>query len=144
MTRRVCKDISVGPWRLPKGELIALSPYVIQRDARWFDSPDDFRPERFLPDAPEIPRGAWIPFGTGPRVCIGQHFAMMEIGLIAAMLMQRFHIHWPQGAAWPAVDLAVTLRPAKAMVLNLEVRALPGAVSVQDRQRRAGVAAHHA
>ena len=135
MTRRACKDIRVGPWRLPKGQLIALTPYVIQRDARWFDHPDDFRPERFLPDAPEVPRGAWAPFGTGPRVCIGQHFAMLEIGLIAAMLMQRFHLHWPQGAAWPAVDLAVSLRPAKAMVLNLKLRARPSLASPQDRQQ---------
>ena len=124
MTRRATKDITVGPWRVSKGDLIALSPYVIQRDARWFEQPDQFRPERFLPDAPEVPRGAWMPFGAGPRVCIGQHFAMLEVGLIAAMLLQRFRMHWPQGTAWPAVDLAVSLRPAKSMVLNLETRGM--------------------
>jgi hypothetical protein len=63
---------------------------------------------------------------------------MLEIGLIAAMLMQRFHLHWPQGAAWPAVDLALSLRPAKAMVLNLALRATPGLASPQDRQQIAG------
>ena len=66
---------------------------------------------------------------------------MLEIGLIAAMLMQRFHIHWPRGAAWPAVDLAVTLRPAK---LNLALRATPGLPSPQDGQQIAGFAAQHA
>jgi cytochrome P450 len=123
-TRRTCKDVTIGPWRLPKGHLIALTPYVIQRDARWFESPEIFRPERFLPDAPDTPRGAWFPFGTGPRVCVGQHFAMLEMGLIAAMLMQRFKLHWPQNAAWPASDLAVTLRPATAITLDLELRAI--------------------
>jgi len=48
---------------------------------------------------------------AGPRVCIGQHFAMLEMGLIAAMLIPRFQLEWPAGAAWPKGDLAVTLRP---------------------------------
>lgn len=121
-TRRTCKDVTIGPWRLPKGHLIALTPYVIQRDARWFECPEVFKPERFLPDAPDIPRGTWMPFGTGPRVCIGQHFAMLEMGIIAAMLIQRFSLTWPHDAPWPAENLAFTLRPATAMVLNLERR----------------------
>lgn len=123
MTRRAIKDVTVGPWTLPKGHLIAFTPYVIQRDARWFTSPDEFKPERFLPDAPDIPRGAWLPFGTGPRVCIGQHFAMLEMGLIAAMLMQRFSLTWPEGVPWPEGDLAVTLRPARPIRLKLNPRA---------------------
>jgi cytochrome P450 len=122
-TRRACRDVTVGPWTLPKGHLMAFTPYVIHRDARWFESPDAFQPERFLPGAPEIPRGAWMPFGTGPRVCIGQHFAMLEMGLIAAMLMQHFRLEWPEGAPWPKGDLAVTLRPAQAIRLKLHPRA---------------------
>ena len=121
-TRRACRDVTVGPWTLPKGHLMAFTPYVIHRDARWFESPDAFKPERFLPGAPDIPRGAWMPFGTGPRVCIGQHFAMLEMGLIGAMLMQRFNLVWPEGAAWPEGDLAVTLRPAQAIRLRLHAR----------------------
>jgi cytochrome P450 len=137
MARRACTDVTVGPWTLPKGDLIAFTPYVIQRDARWFDTPNAFKPERFLPGAPEIPRGAWIPFGTGPRVCIGQHFAMLEMGLIAAMLMQRFSLHWPEAAAWPEGDYAITLRPATPMRLQLKSRdgaAHPG-TSVQKDPR---------
>lgn len=121
-TRRACRDVTVGPWTLPKGHLMAFTPYVIHRDARWFESPDAFKPERFLPGAPDIPRGAWMPFGNGPRVCIGQHFAMLEMGLIGAMLMQRFNLVWPEGAAWPEGDLAVTLRPAQPIQLRLHAR----------------------
>lgn len=121
-TRRALQDITVGPWTVPKGQLIAFTPYAIQRDARWFKSPDEFKPERFLPGAREVPRGAWMPFGTGPRVCIGQHFAMLEMGLIATMLMQRFQLEWPQIAPWPEGDLAVTLRPASTIRLKLHPR----------------------
>lgn len=122
-TRRALKDLQVGPWTVRQGQLIAFTPYVIQRDARWFESPDDFKPERFLPGAPEVPRGAWMPFGTGPRVCIGQHFALLEMGLMAAMLMLRFKLEWPDGVQWPEGDLAVTLRPAQAIRLKLHPRA---------------------
>lgn len=118
-TRRTCQDIAVGPWTIPKGELIAFTPYVIQRNSRWFESPDDFRPARFLSDAPDIQRGAWIPFGVGPRVCIGQHFAMLEMGVIAAMLLQRFQLVWPSEQAWPQTNLAVSLRPATMMRVQL-------------------------
>jgi cytochrome P450 len=121
-TRRALQDIQVGPWTVPQGHLIAFTPYVIQRDPRWFESPDDFKPERFLPGAQDIPRGVWMPFGTGPRVCIGQHFALLEMGLIAAMLMQRFRLEWPEGAQWPEGDLAVTLRPAHPIRLKLHPR----------------------
>jgi cytochrome P450 len=65
-----------------------------------------------------------MPFGTGPRVCIGQHFALLEMGLIAAMLMQRFRLEWPEGEPWPESDLAVTLRPAQAIRLKLHQRAV--------------------
>lgn len=120
-TRRACQNIKAGPWTIPKGSLIAITPYVIQRDPRWFDAPDEFRPERFM-NSIEIPRGTWMPFGVGPRVCIGQHFAMLEMGLIAAMLMQRFGLTWPEDATWPKTNLGVTLRPATPMVLNITPR----------------------
>ena len=122
MTRRAIKDVKVGSWTLPKGQLIAFTPYIIQRDPRWFESPAEFKPERFLPGAPTMPRGTWMPFGTGPRVCIAQHFAMLEMGLMAAMLMQRFRLEWPEGAQWPEGDLAVTLRPAQPIRLQLHQR----------------------
>ncbi len=122
MTRRTIKDVKVGSWTLSKGQLIAFTPYVIQRDPRWFESPDEFKPERFLPGAPDVPRGAWMPFGTGPRVCIGQHFAMLEMGLIAAMLMQRFRLVWPEDATWPELNLGLTLRPHHPIRLNFVLR----------------------
>lgn len=123
MTRRATRDVACGSWRIAKGDLIAITPAVIQRDERWFSEPDRFMPERFLPGAPEIPRGAWIPFGTGPRVCLGQHFAMMEMAIIAAMVLQRFSLDWPASQPWPQREVGITLRPGSKMGLVLRPRA---------------------
>jgi len=119
LSRRATAEFEVGGYRIPQGALLLLAPGLIQRDARWFPDPEAFKPERFAPDAPEIPRGAWMPFGAGPRVCLGQHFAMTEITLIAAMLLQRFAISPAHGAVEPRPLLNITLRPATPLRLRL-------------------------
>ena len=119
LSRRATAEFEVGGYRVPKGALLMLAPGLIQRDARWFPDPEAFRPERFAADAPEIPRGAWMPFGAGPRVCLGQHFAMTEITLIAAMLLQRFRFSPVPGAPAPKPLLNITLRPATPLHLRL-------------------------
>ncbi len=128
MTRRTTRPITLGGHAIPAGALLRITPWVLQRDPRSFESPEAFRPERFLPDAPPPPRGAWLPFGAGPRVCIGQHFAMLEMTLVAAMLLQRCTLALPPGAA-PAVPVVnVTLRPRGGVQLVLRRRAsTPGA-----------------
>ena len=122
MTRRATQDLQVGPWTIPKGTLVRLTPWVLQRDARVFDDPDTFRPDRFLPGAPPPARGAWMPFGTGPRVCIGQHFAMLEMTLVAALLLQRYRLVLPPGTAPAELMLNVTLRPRGGVRLTLARR----------------------
>ncbi|MFN9506651.1 MAG: cytochrome P450 [Rubrivivax sp.] len=88
MSRRVKRALQLGPWTLPAGAMLRITPAVIQRDARWFPEPDAFRPERFVSTAAAPPRGTWMPFGTGPRVYIGQHFAVLEMTLIAPLRLQ--------------------------------------------------------
>lgn len=124
MGRRVRRGFPLGGWPVPAGALLRISPWVIQRDARWFDEPLVFRPARFLPDAPPPPRGAWLPFGTGPRVCIGQHFAMLEMTLVAALLLQRYALD-AGGRPWPRSRLGVTLRPVGGLPMRL-ARRQPG------------------
>lgn len=120
MSRRAVRDLKVGPWDVPAGSMLRLCPWVAHHDPRWFPEPEVFRPERFTADAPPLPRGAWMPFGTGPRVCIGQHFAMLEMTLIAAMLLQRYDLAVvPGDATRPQARLNVTLRPAGGMFLQL-------------------------
>jgi cytochrome P450 len=64
--------LTIGGYEIAKGSLITVSPFVTQRDSRWFDQPDRFEVDRFLtPRADEVPANAYFPFGAGPRACIG-------------------------------------------------------------------------
>ncbi len=123
MSRRTTAPITLGGVAVPKGALLRITPWVLHRDERWFAQPGRFMPERFLEGAPEIPRGAWIPFGLGPRVCIGQHFAMLEMALLAAMLLQRYHLRLPDAVPPVQPRLHVTLRPQHPIGLWLSRRA---------------------
>ncbi|NML15533.1 cytochrome P450 [Azohydromonas sp. G-1-1-14] len=122
MSRRTTREITVGGWTLPRGAVLYITPWVLQRDPRWWDAPASFRPERFLPEAPAHPRGAYLPFGVGPRVCIGQHFAMLEMTLVAAMLLQRYELALPLGTPPAEPVLRVALRPKGGLQLWLRRR----------------------
>lgn len=125
MTRRLTRAVRVGGVTLPARTLVRVTPWVLHRDPRWWPEAEAFRPERFLPSpdgqAPDIPRGAYIPFGLGPRVCLGQHFAVLEMTLIAALLLQRFELA-PADTAVPRPRMAVTLRPEGGLRLRLTRR----------------------
>lgn len=122
LTRRAVKEIKVGHWTIPQRSMIIVAPWVLHNDARSFPQPEAFRPERFMPDAPPLPRSAWMPFGLGPRVCIGQHFAMTEMTLVAAMLLQRYELSKEQGQPEPVAQLNLTLRPARTLFLRMRRR----------------------
>lgn len=119
MTRRALCDVQLGAWTVPRGALVRLTPWVLHHDPRWFPDPQRFDPARFAPDAPELPRGVYLPFGTGPRVCIGQHFAMTEMLLVAAMLLQRLRFEPLADTAPPPAALNVTWRPVQPLQLTL-------------------------
>jgi cytochrome P450 len=102
----------LGGRTVEKGTQILAPPWLVHRDPRWWPDPEVFDPDRFLPErAKERPRYAYFPFGGGPRVCVGNHFAMMEAVILLAMIVGRFHT-----ALLPYEELrfspAVTLRPA--------------------------------
>jgi cytochrome P450 len=118
--------------------LLRITPWVLQRDPRSFAEPDAFRPERFLPDAPTPPRGASLAFGTGPRVCIGQHFALLEMTLAAAMLLQRWTMALPPATGPAEPDLNVTLRPKGGLRLRLQARKRIAAAPSERAVRDAG------
>ncbi len=126
LTRRLKRDILLplpdgSQLQLPARTMVRITPWLLHRDRRWWLDADAFRPERFLPGATEgLPRGAYLPFGLGPRACLGQHFAMLEMQVLAAQLLQRFHLSTVPGAAEPVPRLAVTLRPAGGLRLKLE------------------------
>jgi cytochrome P450 len=85
--RRATSDVDLNGIKIRKGDLVQLLPIVTHRDGRWFESADQFKPDRFLTE-PAWPRYAYFPFGAGPRVCIGQSFGMMEMVLTAAVLLK--------------------------------------------------------
>jgi cytochrome P450 len=122
ISRRSVRPITLGGWHLPARTIFAVPLHLMHHDPRWFPEPDAFRPERFASDAPAIPRGAFMPFGTGPRVCLGQHLALAEMTLLAAMFLQRYSVDVPPGATPPKPVFNITLRPETPLVLRLTAR----------------------
>lgn len=119
--RQAVKDVEIGGWTVPRGAVVRLMTYITHHDPRWFPNPDRFEPDRFLPDRyAQLPACAYVPFGAGPRVCLGQSFAMMEMTLIAALLLQRYRITPAQ--AQPALNPSMSLRPVGGMRLTLTPR----------------------
>ena len=108
ITRKALVADEILGFRIPAGSLIILSPYVIQRRAENWLEPQEFQPERFL-GSNEVNRFAYIPFGAGPRLCIGSHFAQVEAQLILACAAQQVRLEMT--APPPAMDALVTLRP---------------------------------
>ncbi len=110
--RGVGEDVEIGGYLLPKGAQIMTSQWVVHHDARWFPNPEAFEPDRWTPErAKTLPRFAYFPFGGGPRVCIGNHFSMMEATLLLATILQRFRVELMPGARL-ALKPSVTLRQA--------------------------------
>ncbi|EFJ44932.1 hypothetical protein VOLCADRAFT_82539 [Volvox carteri f. nagariensis] len=105
-------DATLGPYSLPTGTTVLVSPFVMHRDAAVWDQPNVFLPERWqeLQTSNLGPNGAYLPFGGGPRNCIGTGFAMMEGMLVLAAVLQRYDLTLPpqtlQQAQHAAVDAA--------------------------------------
>jgi cytochrome P450 len=119
LSRRSLRPLTLGGWQLPARTMFTIPVQLMHHDARWFPDPQAYRPERFAPGAPDIPRGAFMPFGTGPRVCLGQHLAMAEMTVIAAMFLQRFEVTVPPGMPAPQPAFNITLRPDQPLHLAL-------------------------
>jgi cytochrome P450 len=110
--RQTTSDLVLAGYEVPKNSLITLSSYVTHRDGRWFPEPEKFLPDRFhCVDNAEIPSGAYFPFGAGPRACIGQSFAMTELALVAATLLQSCHVTTIPGAPPASPQVKMALRP---------------------------------
>jgi cytochrome P450 len=120
-TRRVLEPLVLGGRTLPVGMMCLVSPALLHRDPRWWDEPEQFRPDRWLrrtpgqadrfdPKGPGQPRGAYLPFGAGPRMCIGEQFAWSE----AATMLAEIGRAWRVGvhdAPLTAGRSSMTLRP---------------------------------
>jgi cytochrome P450 len=122
VARQAIEDADLGGFVLPKYSTVFISPYSLHRDPRYFEDPDRFDPERFAPGREElIPRSAYLPFGAGPRVCIGNSFAMLEARLVLATMAQHVGLALVGSEPiWPSP--LITLRPDRPILMTVGVR----------------------
>lgn len=114
-TRVAKRDLVIEGTAVRKGTLVAAPIWQMHRNERYFANPETFAPQRFLPDAPAIPRGAFMPFGAGPRFCLGQQFASVEIALVAAHLVRHFELELASGDELPKPFVDLALKPRTPM-----------------------------
>jgi cytochrome P450 len=121
--REAVQDCEIGGFHVPAGTTLFMSPWLLHRDARWFAEPRTFNPGRWADGlADRLPRHAYMPFGGGPRICIGNTFAMMEAVLLLATIVQRFRLT-PASDAPVRPFPTITLRPRGGVTLRVASRA---------------------
>jgi cytochrome P450 len=122
MGRLSLSGFQLGDYRLPPGTTVIASQFILHRDARFFPDPLRFDPERHTPEAKSArARGAYCPFGMGPRQCIGEAFAWMEGVLVLATLAQRWRLrHDERHRVIP--EPLFTLRPKDGMPMWVKAR----------------------
>jgi cytochrome P450 len=120
--RQATEADEVCGFKVTPGLQVLISPWVLHRHRRLWDNPERFDPARFTKESSEMrPRFAYLPFGGGPRVCIGATLAMTEATLILAVLAQRFRLRLKQRQDIQ-LQARITLRPKNGMVTILERR----------------------
>ncbi len=120
-SRQAVKEDVICGYRIPAGALISVSPFAMHRNARYWEDPLVFDPERFTPErSTGRPRFAYFPFGGGPRQCIGKDFALFEATIVLAMAAQRFE--WqPVPGEEVRPEPSITLRPNAVRVILKEI-----------------------
>ncbi|MFJ7200781.1 MULTISPECIES: cytochrome P450 [unclassified Streptomyces] len=126
VTRQATEPVRLGQVSLPAGEQVLWSPYALHRDPVLYPDPLRFDPDRWLPERPQPPRGAFIPFGSGKRMCIGDAFAWTEGTVITAFIASRWRLRPVPGATVEPVGL-LTVHPSDPrMVAETRQRAVAG------------------
>ncbi|MET0285190.1 MAG: cytochrome P450 [Polyangiales bacterium] len=121
LTRRVTSEVNIGGHALPRNQLVLINIHGIHRRADAFPEPLAFRPARFL-DEKSFPRHAYMPFGAGPRMCIGNHFAWMEGQLVLASWLSRARFTLPDPSFVPELEPLITLRPKAPLTMRVQAR----------------------
>jgi cytochrome P450 len=117
--RQALEDDVIGGYRVPAKSLIALSPFLLHRHRAYWENPEGFDPERFAPnEAEKRPKFSYLPFGAGPRQCIGMGFAIIEAQMLLARITQRFRLELVPGHNVEP-EPVVTLRPRTGIRMRL-------------------------
>ncbi|MCA1579428.1 MAG: cytochrome P450 [Acidobacteria bacterium] len=132
--REAIEDTEIGGYRVPRGTQLFAFQWVTHRDPRYFERPNEFEPERWASESIQrLPKYAYFPFGGGPRQCIGNYFAMMEVVLLMATIGQRFRFLLAEGFQMEVLPV-LSLRPKNGIKVKLFHRAHDTAPLV-DRER---------
>ena len=121
VTRQPREEIQLDEFRIPARSFVYIGIVLIHRDERWFPSPTEFRPERFL-DGDGPPQGAYLPFGLGPHVCVGRGLASLQIPMAVAAMLSHCRLGWPEGAEPPKFEIDERLHPAGPLHLKVMPR----------------------
>jgi cytochrome P450 len=120
ISRTAVQADSIGDHRIAAGSEILIFPYITHRHPKWWTEPECFCPERFaLENSSSRPRFAYLPFGAGPRTCVGLNFAITEILVVLIMVLQRFRVELAIDPAAVRAEASVTLRPNPGVFIRL-------------------------
>jgi cytochrome P450 len=120
--RGAIRVVRIGEVDVPEGAIVVVSPWLLHHDARWWRDPEAFVPERWTSgEATRRPRSAFVPFGGGPRMCVGEPFAWMEGTLLLATIARRWRLRLVPGRPVTA-QAVVTLRPRGGLPMVAERR----------------------
>lgn len=139
--REAAEPVEIGGWQIRPGNQVHLLLYAAYHDSRWFESPERFQPQRFAAESEaQLRPGAYVPFGAGPRNCIGKGMAMLEATLIAATVLKRYELSLAPGQGQPEIEAQISLHPRGAVRLALnprssERRSANGSSSLMTNQR---------
>jgi cytochrome P450 len=121
--RKAVTSTTVGGLPLPEGAFVLVGTYNLHRHPTFWSSPEQFQPERWLDAERPRSRYAYMPFGAGPRTCVGLHFALVEGPLLLALIGRRYDLRLAQERVEP--QLMVTLRPKGGMRMMIQPRQVP-------------------
>jgi cytochrome P450 len=122
MSREAIREDRVAGYKVPRGTLVVVAPWVLQRHRRLWTDPDAFDPDRFMPERRDaIDRFAYLPFGAGPRVCIGASFSLQEAVVVLAEILRGVRVELAEGHEVKPVH-RVTLRPEGGLPMRVTRR----------------------
>ena len=135
-SRKVVADDMVCGRHIPKGAQVGVVPWILHRHRTLWDEPDRFEPDRFSPgNSAGRDRFAWLPFGGGPRICIGAALALTEASLILATIAQRFRLGYVEEQQI-TLKARITLRTRDGIKLTVEPRMLTWSCSAGSKRYR--------
>jgi len=139
LTRQATKPEKIRSRVVEKGAIVAVIPWLLHRHRLYWEKPDHFMPERFMPGAPPVDKYLYVPFSLGPRVCAGLQFGITEAVLCLATLAQSFRLKLAPGAKVEPVS-RLSLRPGETLPMILDLRPAPngGPAPAEASQSTAG------